>query len=327
MKSISLGITNFCNEFCRHCFYPQKRNLKHLDDLNLLERMLGEFADLGFISLLITGGEPLTNPLFKEICLLARKRRYLISIKTNGTLLDVDTVEFLKNLKPKIVEISLYSADSTEHDFITNLNGSWEKSLKAVKTLKLAGVKVCVVFPVLRGIKHWRETPDLLKSFGVPFRTSCSLFSSFDCRSEVESFKGDVKSYFDFISFFNRYESQKIKNIDKRRLAVCSGAVELFAATPNFEIKPCISFPETVGKYEPGKGKTLLLAARKKLEERFAAVSALCRECESVKYCSSCPAKFKIVDGVAFCDQSKKDWVEAYKNFFESGESNGTKQN
>ena len=96
MKTLELEITDFCNEKCTHCYHPEHKEKWFLKDLEKLNRMLAEFGNIGFMHVVVTGGEPLLHPEFKEICKLAQKNRYLISVKTNGTLVDDALVEFFK---------------------------------------------------------------------------------------------------------------------------------------------------------------------------------------------------------------------------------------
>ncbi|HQI05250.1 MAG TPA: radical SAM protein [bacterium] len=314
MKTLELEITDLCNEKCLHCYHSEKKEEGILKDLDKLDGMLAEFGDLGFLHIVITGGEPLLHPDFKAICTLAQKHRYLISIKTNGTLIDDDTAHFFKELKPKTVEISLYSADRYEHDHITQIPGSFEKSINGLKKLKNAGVKCSVMTPVLKGIKHWKELFKLMKEMGVPWGCSQNIHSSFDERAEVENFKGTVDSYLDFLQFVNDLEDQKIENIDSLCFKECEGGVSTVCVAPDYSVRACIPFPEKAGIYINGNGEELLKKARAQLEEMFAKLE--CHNCELVKYCNPCPAHMKIVDGVGICEQTKKEYVKAYLKFF-----------
>lgn len=314
MKTLELEITDFCNEKCTHCYHPEHKEKWFLKDIDKLDMLLKEFGDIGFIHLVITGGEPLLHPEFKEICKLAQKNRYLISVKTNGTLVDDALVEFFKGLKPRTVEVSLYSADSKEHDNITQIPGSFDKTTEGIKKLKNGGVKCSVMTPVLNGIKHWKELFKLMKEVGVPWGCSQNIHSSFDERLEVEELKGTSESYIDFLEFVNGLENQEIKNSDDLCFKECQGGVSTVCIAADYSVRACIPFPEIAGIYAGGNAEELLKKARTQLEERFSKLE--CHNCELVKYCNPCPAHMKIVDGVGICEQTKKEYVEAYLKFF-----------
>ena len=48
MKSLSLEITDLCNEKCLHCYHPEHKKKGHIKDLDKLDQMLAEFGELGF---------------------------------------------------------------------------------------------------------------------------------------------------------------------------------------------------------------------------------------------------------------------------------------
>jgi len=58
--------------------------------------ILDEVADAGCLWLLITGGEPLLRPDFRDIYMYAKRKGFLITLFTNGTLLDADIADQLK---------------------------------------------------------------------------------------------------------------------------------------------------------------------------------------------------------------------------------------
>lgn len=313
---LSLEITNSCNELCRHCYHPEKRNSEFLTDIELLDKMLAEFGELGFMFLTITGGEPLLHPKFKEICELSQKNRYIISIKTNGTLITNEIVEFFRKLKPNTVEISLYSADPDEHDHITGIIGSWAKSMESVHLLKRNGVKVSVMTPVLKSVKKWTELYELMKKAGIPWSCSPNIHSSLDEREQVEKFKGTFEGHLRFLEFVNRYENQKITNIDDLCFKQCGGGETVACIGSDFSVRPCISYPEKAGIYKEGNTLELLKLAKDLLIKRFNLLE--CHNCDLVKFCSPCPAHIKIVEGIGICEQTKKEYAKAYKQFFES---------
>ncbi len=314
MKALSLEITNTCNEKCRHCYQPENSGKQFISDLELLNKMFAELSESGFIFLSLTGGEPLLHPEFKEICLLAQKNRYIISVKTNGVLINNDLAQFLKKLKPSSVEVSLYSADPEEHDFITCVKGSFNASVEGIMALKKHNVKVSVMTPVLNGIKKWKELLPVMKNMGVPWSCSPNIRSSFDERDEVEQFRGDSSYHLDFFEFINGHENQKKLNLENKCFKECGGGISTICVAPDYSVRACLSYPGSVGIYTGGNAKELLSKARKQLEERFAKLE--CHQCGLVKYCDPCPAHLKIVDGVGKCDPAKKEFVKAYLKFF-----------
>ena len=74
-----------------------------------------EMADAGTLFLLLTGGEPLLHPDFKEIYLGLKKLGMIITINTNGTLIDKEWAAFFGENKPRRINITLYGADAATY--------------------------------------------------------------------------------------------------------------------------------------------------------------------------------------------------------------------
>lgn len=306
MKKLQLEITTFCNETCRHCYHSADRTPEQINDLPLLDRMLHEFGELGFIMLIITGGEPLTHPEFRNICLTAQKHRYAISVKTNGTLINDDTASFFKELKPLNVEISLYSADYKEHDSVTCTPGSFFRSLEGIKKLKNNAVNVSVMTPAIKGIKNWTGLYQLMKELTVPWSCSPHIHSAFDGRDQVNVLKNGPAEHLHFIEFIKSHENIVTGSIDDLCFKECGGGENVACIGPDLSLRACITFPEKAGIYTGGNGSELLSEARRQLKKRFSLLK--CHNCELLNFCNPCPAMKND------CDTGRLEYAKAMKS-------------
>lgn len=151
MKTLHLEISNACNEHCVHCYRHSKNCEKIFLSLETAENVLLQARKLGAETVVITGGESLLNPNWKEIIKFANKLEYKILLFTNGMLLTESDAEFLTDIKNlKSVQISLYSLCSEDHDSITGVKGSCEKTKKAVELLKNKKVPVFLTIMVMK---------------------------------------------------------------------------------------------------------------------------------------------------------------------------------
>ena len=71
-----------------------------------------------------------------EILEHVRKQRFSFTIFTNGTLINEDQIQKLKNYYPYRVELSVYSHIPEKHDNITRLKNSWNKTMNTALKLK-----------------------------------------------------------------------------------------------------------------------------------------------------------------------------------------------
>jgi MoaA/NifB/PqqE/SkfB family radical SAM enzyme len=140
----SLELTYRCNERCTHCYIEKFwDDPKKVLTINQWEKILDELKSAGTLYLILMGGEAMLNPLFWDIVEQAQKRHFHISMITNGLKIPTnETAQRLKNLGVKNMTISLYSIYPEVHDAMTQVKGSHEKTLNAIKFSREAGIKV-----------------------------------------------------------------------------------------------------------------------------------------------------------------------------------------
>jgi len=103
--SFELEITARCNMSCRHCYINLQANDAEAlaDELPAAEILdiASQAADLGAVWCLITGGEPLLRKDFTEIYLGLKRLGLLVSVFTNGALINKNHVKLFKKYPPR----------------------------------------------------------------------------------------------------------------------------------------------------------------------------------------------------------------------------------
>ena len=139
-------LTPVCNMDCKMCYVrlsrqEQERRGSLLDADQWLQ--LGQQAkDAGMLYLLLTGGEPFLHPQIQKIIEGLHQMGLLISINTNGTLLDEKTIAWLQNCPPVRLNLSIYGASNeTYHRLCGNPEG-FTQLTNAVDSLQKAGLDV-----------------------------------------------------------------------------------------------------------------------------------------------------------------------------------------
>ena len=151
--SAQIELTNRCNERCIHCYIPHEKKLATLET-SVIEKVLYQLAEMGTLGLTLSGGEVFLHPDLDKILRLARQLDFSISILSNLTRLDINHIPLLKEVNPSLIQTSLYSMDSDEHDHITKLKGSHKKTLSAIELLIEHEVPVQISCPVMRTNLH-----------------------------------------------------------------------------------------------------------------------------------------------------------------------------
>ena len=92
--------------------------------------------------LLLTGGEPFLHPQFRQILEGLHQMGLLITVNSNGTLIDEDTVAWLKNCPPMRINISIYGASDETYARLCGNPVGFTQTTKAIRLLKEAGISV-----------------------------------------------------------------------------------------------------------------------------------------------------------------------------------------
>lgn len=138
-----------CNFTCRMCYIRKTKDQLVKEGKALIPweswlKLAKECRDAGMLYLLLTGGEPFIYPGFKELYRELHKMGFLISINTNGTLIDDKTVEWLKETAPHRINITLYGTSAETYEKICGSGKSYDRVVETILKLKEAGIQVVI---------------------------------------------------------------------------------------------------------------------------------------------------------------------------------------
>lgn len=180
LRSIHIEIASECNERCVHCYIPHEKKTQTIN-INLLHKILEQGRASNIINVTLSGGEPL---LHKDIISILGKCRELdlsVNLLSNLTLLNDDIIlEMTKN--PLLsVQTSIYSMDAKIHDFITKVNGSFEKTKTNLLKLCSLGIPVQISCPIMKQNKDtFMDVVDWGNSHNIGVSTDYVIFAAYD---------------------------------------------------------------------------------------------------------------------------------------------------
>lgn len=145
---LHLDLTNACTERCVHCYVP-KGQCDFLP-FELVEKVLIEFRGMNGLTVHLTGGESMLHPDFERICRKCAELNLNIIILSNLTLCDDDRIAFINEVGPQFINVSLYSMTANEHDAITQMPGSWQKTMSAIRKCRASGICCRIATPILK---------------------------------------------------------------------------------------------------------------------------------------------------------------------------------
>ena len=135
-----------CNMDCRMCYVRKSRQEVEAAGGEITAdhwlAMAQECRKAGTLFLLLTGGEPFLYPGFRKLYIELSKMGFLISINTNGTMISEETVNWLREVPPARMNITLYGASDETYNRLCRNPKGYSQTVRAVKLLKEAGITV-----------------------------------------------------------------------------------------------------------------------------------------------------------------------------------------
>ena len=128
-----IEITPRCNCRCLHCYENSSPgNISSDMTWDSYVYVISELIRLGVRRVQLIGGEPLMHKDFKRFIEYIGDKFEYVEVFTNGTLLDLSMVEFLRERNIHLA-FSLYSDVAKIHDNVTQTIGSHEKTISAIE--------------------------------------------------------------------------------------------------------------------------------------------------------------------------------------------------
>ena len=173
LSFIVFELTPACNLNCRYCYnvwkmpesdYPVQQPT-YRQAKKVLKRV---FRQAEIENVTFTGGEPFLFDRFAELVLFSRLRRKSVTIISNGNKGTRDDYRMMIKMGATLFEFPLHSPTAEAHDYMTRVEGSWEKSLQSCKdVMELGGTVVGVI--VLTKANHMLlpQTLKMYKELGI----------------------------------------------------------------------------------------------------------------------------------------------------------------
>ncbi len=139
-------LTPVCNMDCKMCYIrlsrQEQETIAPLAGAPQWLQMAQEAKSAGMLYLLLTGGEPFLHPQFRQILEGLHKMGLLITINSNGTMIDEATVAWMKNCPPVRINISLYGASDDTYARLCGNPRGFTQVTNAIRLLKEANIPV-----------------------------------------------------------------------------------------------------------------------------------------------------------------------------------------
>jgi len=144
--NLLIHLLDTCNLQCRHCYLNASPMGRHILPLDLVLRTMEEADALGIKAVQLSGGEPLLHPHIDAILNAARGKQYLLSLSTNGTLIDDHIADLLSEINAYIV--ASIDGPAVSHDSFRGRQGCFDQAEGGIGRLIDRGLNVRIVTTV-----------------------------------------------------------------------------------------------------------------------------------------------------------------------------------
>jgi radical SAM protein with 4Fe4S-binding SPASM domain len=306
----SLELTQRCNNRCIHCYNNlaagDKAALENELALDEHCRIIDEIAGFGCLWLLLTGGEILLRKDFLDIYTYARQKGLLITLFTNGTLITTDIADYLAQLPPFSIEITLYGNTAKTYESITGIPGSYDRCLNGIRLLMERNLPLKLKTMAIAQNKH--EIFDMKrfaeKELGLDFKFDAMVNPRRDCsqtplevrlspREIVALDLEDPDRVAEWKQFADRFNRPVLDPEKVDKLYKCGGGFQSFAIDPFGRLAACVLSGDTYdlrqGSFKEGWEKHLFSLGQKKITHR-----TKCSDCQIRPMCGICPANSEL---------------------------------
>lgn len=257
-------VTYRCNELCVHCYNPgaahtpDEKPQRNTDELSTAEakQMLHQLVELGVFRLTLSGGEATLRKDFLELLSYARQLGFQVVIYTNGLKMSPELLKQIAELYPASVEISIYSADPTQHDAVTRVTGSFEKSMQSLAFFREHGIRTVFKSSLTKGtVASWQNTLELGERSAGTVILNPMISQGVDGKQAPLNTAAEFGQLVVLAAMPGSplYVGSEAQHWGRdatpaRSQKPCGAGHGSIAITPEGDIYPCISFPMSIGQ-------------------------------------------------------------------------------
>ncbi len=313
---VSIEVTRRCSLNCSHCY-----NNLPLGDLEAARgemtyadycRVLDELADMGSLWLLFTGGEIFARRDFLDIYTYAKKKGFIITLFTNGTLITEKIADYLAEWRPFSIEITLYGRTKETYEKLTRIPGSFERCMRGVELLRERKLPLTLKTVAVTVNKHevWDMKKYVEEDLGLPFKFDAMMNARIDCSLSPLEVRLTPEEIVDLDlkdpgrqEEWERFSTQFIAPMHpsgkEDEVYHCGGGANAFALDPRGMMSICVlshfdEYDVKAGSVREG-WEHFLLRVRSKKATRV----TKCTACQLKAVCGMCAANAELENGDA----------------------------
>jgi radical SAM protein with 4Fe4S-binding SPASM domain len=303
----AIEVTSRCPLNCAHCYnnLPMNDQEARGRELTYEEhyRILDEITEAGCLWLLYTGGEIFARNDFLDIYTYAKRKGLLITLFTNGVLVDERIADYLAKWLPFSIEMTIYGCTRETYERITRAPGSYRRCMQAIQLLKERGLPLKLKTMALTINKHeiWEMKRFIEEDLGLEFKFDPMINPRIDHSQSPLAFRmtpeeiveldlQDPKRMAEWRKFGEKFNGPVHSPEHRDELYHCGAGVHSFTIDPYGMLGVCVlsrgdAFDLRTGRFREGWESFLFNLRQKKITKY-----TKCVDCEIKAMCGMCPA-------------------------------------
>lgn len=177
----SIELLPLCNMSCKMCYVRQTKA-----EMDAAGKMLScdqwieiarQACKEGVLFLLLTGGEPLLYPEFRRLYHSLKQMGLVLSVNTNGTLIDEEWADFFAKEGCRRLNITLYGKDDETYARLCQNPKGFTQVMRAVELLKARHVAfrlTCSITP--DNVEQMEDIYRIAKEIDAPLSVATYMF-------------------------------------------------------------------------------------------------------------------------------------------------------
>ncbi len=185
---VGIELTGYCNCACIHCYLPRA---KFQWDKEQFKKIRDDLVKENAFFISLTGGEIFLNRDIWDILDIST-RTFPTALLTNGTLFTEKKIKRLASYPLDCINISIYGNSEKTHDAITQLKGSYKRTMDTITSMKSHGMNIWGRYILMKNNEDdFEDFCESWKQKGLPYNVTYQIQNDYNNKIGVNDIRVD----------------------------------------------------------------------------------------------------------------------------------------